>query len=66
MAEELPAPLDGGLLLLAGREAQLAALTALVAETADGRGAVVLVSGPRGIGKTRLAGSWPANPSGGG
>src|SRR5918996_39360 len=40
-AEELPAPLDGGSPLLAGRGRELAALTALLADPAEGRGAVV-------------------------
>jgi WD40 repeat protein/DNA-binding SARP family transcriptional activator len=52
---ELPAPLDGGSPLLAGRERELAELTELLAEAAAGRASVVLVSGPSGIGKTRLA-----------
>jgi WD40 repeat protein/DNA-binding SARP family transcriptional activator len=54
-AEKLPAPLDGGSPLLAGRERELVELTERVAEAAAGGGSVVLVSGPPGIGKTRLA-----------
>lgn len=42
--------------LLLEREAELAVLESLVADTADGRGRVVLVEGPAGIGKTRLLG----------
>ncbi|MGH8904839.1 MAG: AAA family ATPase, partial [Egibacteraceae bacterium] len=42
--------------LLLEREAELTALEDLVADTAAGRGRVVLVEGPAGIGKTRLLG----------
>jgi DNA-binding CsgD family transcriptional regulator len=41
----------GGLL---ERERELAEIDALLAQTADGRGGVVIVDGPPGIGKTRL------------
>ncbi len=54
-AEELPAALEGGSPLLAGRDRDLAELHALLADACEGRGGVVLVSGPPGIGKTRLA-----------
>ncbi len=54
-AAELPAPLDGGSPLLAGRERELAALTGLLAGAAEGRGSRRALSGPSGIGKTRLA-----------
>ncbi|MGH8885243.1 MAG: helix-turn-helix transcriptional regulator [Egibacteraceae bacterium] len=42
--------------LLLERDAELAALQELVADTVAGRGRVVLVEGPAGIGKTRLLG----------
>ena len=52
---DLPAGLAGGSPTLAGRTRELAELVALLAEACDGRGGLVFVSGPRGIGKTRLA-----------
>ena len=52
---DLPAGLEGGSPVLAGRDGELAELVALVADACDGRGGLVFVSGPRGIGKTRLA-----------
>ncbi|HEY1274719.1 MAG TPA: BTAD domain-containing putative transcriptional regulator [Thermoleophilaceae bacterium] len=54
-SEELPAALAGGSPILAGRERELALLTGLLADACEGRGAVVLVGGPPGSGKTRLA-----------
>ena len=52
---DLPAGLDGGSPVLAGRDRELAELVALLADACDGHGGLVFVSGPRGIGKTRLA-----------
>ena len=54
-SEELPAALDGGSPILAGRDLELAQLIGLLADAREGRSAVVLVSGPHGSGKTRLA-----------
>jgi WD40 repeat protein/DNA-binding SARP family transcriptional activator len=51
----LPAALAGGSPTLAGRTRELAELVSLLADACDGRGGLVSVSGPRGIGKTRLA-----------
>jgi WD40 repeat protein/DNA-binding SARP family transcriptional activator len=53
--EDLPAALAGGSPILAGRDRELGELTELLEDAREGRGAVVLVSGPHGIGKTRLA-----------
>jgi WD40 repeat protein/DNA-binding SARP family transcriptional activator len=53
--DALPAALDGGSPILAGRDRELAELVALLAHACEGRGGVLLVSGPSGIGKTRLA-----------
>ena len=53
--EELPAALDGGSPILAGRDRELAQLIGLLDDACEGRSAVVRVSGPHGIGKTRLA-----------
>jgi WD40 repeat protein/DNA-binding SARP family transcriptional activator len=53
--DALPAALDAGSPLLAGRDRELAELTGLLADACQGRGGVVILSGPRGIGKTRLA-----------
>ncbi len=52
--EELPAELEGGSPVLAGRDRELAELTALLGAACEGQGGVVVVSGPPGIGKTRL------------
>ena len=51
----LPPGLAGGSPTLAGRPRELANLVSLVADTCDGRGGLVFVAGPPGIGKTRLA-----------
>ena len=53
--QELPAALDGGSPILAGRDLELAQLIGLLADACEGRSAVALVSGPPGSGKTRLA-----------
>jgi predicted ATPase len=47
-------PLAHGQLPLVGRERELATLTAMLAEAVRGHGAVALVAGEPGIGKTRL------------
>ena len=52
--EELPAALQGGSPILAGRSTELAALTTQLIDACEGRTGVVLLSGPRGSGKTRL------------
>ena len=41
--------------VLIGRDAELAALDVLCAQTADGAGGVILLAGEPGVGKTRLA-----------
>ena len=53
--EELPAALDGALPILAGRDLELAQLIGLLVDACEGKAAVVIVSGPHGSGKTRLA-----------
>jgi predicted ATPase len=50
VAHAVPRP--GG---LAGRDQELAALQKWLAEALAGRGRLVVVTGPPGIGKTRLA-----------
>ena len=54
-AAELPRELEGGSPLLAGRERELAWLRERWAESESGRARIALISGPAGIGKTRLA-----------
>src|SRR6185295_411738 len=53
--DELPEALDRGSPILAGRDRELVALIALLADACDRRGGVVLAHGPFGIGKTRLS-----------
>jgi WD40 repeat protein/DNA-binding SARP family transcriptional activator len=53
--QDLPPGLDGGSPLLAGRDEELAALEEHMTLAREAGGRLVLVSGPRGIGKTRLA-----------
>jgi hypothetical protein len=53
-ARELPAELARGSPALAGRRAELDRLRAAWREARDGHGRVVVVTGVRGIGKTRL------------
>jgi DNA-binding SARP family transcriptional activator len=53
--EELPPQLEGGSPLIAGRERELRRLRKRWAEAEAGRPLAALVSGPAGIGKTRLA-----------
>jgi len=43
-----------------GRDAELSGLEQDLAEASDGRGRIVLIQGPAGIGKTRLAGEFLA------
>jgi WD40 repeat protein/DNA-binding SARP family transcriptional activator len=52
---ELPRQLEGGSPLLAGRDRELRWLRKRWAEAEEGRMRIALVSGPGGIGKTRLA-----------
>ena len=54
-APRLPPALEGGSELLAGRTAELEMLRERLAAARSGRGSCVLVCGPPGIGKTRLA-----------
>jgi WD40 repeat protein/DNA-binding SARP family transcriptional activator len=51
----LPARLEADTSPLVGRDGELAELVGLLADACEGRGGVVFVSGPPGIGKTRLA-----------
>jgi WD40 repeat protein/DNA-binding SARP family transcriptional activator len=63
---ELPAQLDGGSPLLAGRERELRWLRKRWQEAAAGQTRVALVYGPPGIGKTRLAAELAADVQGDG
>jgi WD40 repeat protein/DNA-binding SARP family transcriptional activator len=54
-APELPRQLEGGSPLLAGRDRELRWVRRRWAEALEGRTRAALVSGPAGIGKTRLA-----------
>jgi WD40 repeat protein/DNA-binding SARP family transcriptional activator len=54
-APELPRQLEGGSPLLAGRDRELRWLRKRWAEAEAGRTRIAIVSGPPGIGKTRLA-----------
>jgi WD40 repeat protein len=58
--EELAIPLDRGSPILAGREHELAWLRKRWEEARSGQTRVVLLCGPAGIGKTRLAGELAA------
>jgi WD40 repeat protein len=51
----LPASLEGDFSPLVGRDRELAELVALLADACEARDGVVCVSGPAGVGKTRLA-----------
>ena len=53
--QDVPFELPGARSPLLGREAELARLRRLWQRTADGAGAVVVITGPHGMGKTRLA-----------
>ena len=53
-AQELPAQLEGGSPLLAGRERELAWLRERWEQASQGGVVVALIGGPAGIGKTRL------------
>jgi DNA-binding SARP family transcriptional activator/WD40 repeat protein len=59
-SEELAAPLDRGSPILAGRERELAWLRECWEEAGSGQIRVAILSGPTGIGKTRLAGELAA------
>ena len=64
--QELPAQLEGGSPLLAGRERDLGWLRERWKEAAGGDVVVVLVVGPAGIGKTRLVAELATEVQGGG
>jgi WD40 repeat protein/DNA-binding SARP family transcriptional activator len=63
---ELPAQLDGGSPLLAGRERELRWLAKRWQDASAGRTRVALVYGPPGIGKTRLVAELAADVQGDG
>jgi predicted ATPase len=62
----LIAAVDGGEFPLVEREAELAAVKALLTEACGGNGGLLFVSGPAGIGKTKLVGAARAVARGGG
>jgi WD40 repeat protein/DNA-binding SARP family transcriptional activator len=64
--EELPAQLEGGSPLIAGRERELGWLRNRWEEAHGGRVVVALVVGPAGIGKTRLVAELAREIHGGG
>lgn len=59
-----PGPPPSGEHALLGREKELSALCALVADTASGQGRLTLVMGEAGIGKTRLLMELDRRPAG--
>jgi WD40 repeat protein/DNA-binding SARP family transcriptional activator len=63
---DLPAPLEAGSPLLAGREHELRWLRARWADAEGGRPQVALIGGPHGIGKTSIAGELAGELQGGG
>jgi len=58
---DVPAVADAPIGLFVGRDAELAALDAATLALIDGRGAIVLVGGAAGLGKSRLIRQWSAS-----